>query len=623
MYPGVIVDYDDRSNISPIVSTTEVRNRPLFAALFTSDKGTEGWMRCTKDEFFSMYGKNISFTKHGQPLLQAAMTVNAGGELLCKRLVSDDANLANIGITATIVEAQVQSTDEAGNLLWATEDGGSTTDYESSTHTPVMHSATGVKYGTMTAVGVKTLADAADAIKEKITADAISDTYLLFVIADNGRGKSNKRIKITPNYALSKTLDYTQYTLSVIEGGEVIESIAFCANPNVVVGNTNLSMASMVNSNSKQIVCSRDTTGIEQFITALAAKIDSTEETLYYSDVLFGCTNRGVATNKYVIDVTGNNAKDLQYTAGHALESGTNGTFGDYPFTNQAEFVKTAKAALDGTFDTEIFNVDQHRINAFVDANYPKAVKRAIAELATFREDFMFFRDQGLNVNSMDGIIANSNEEVKNMFCSSYFQSYDIIDPYSKKQITVTIGYDLAQLLIAHWNNGSIMPTAGMKHNMVIKNAIYGTLSFAPTICPDPRGNQKETLDDMHINYASYIDNQLVIESLYTSKEEYSQWSYINNVMGIQDVIKAIRKRCPVIRYTFIDGEDLERYRADVEEVISQYRSNFNKLELSYVEDTTYSANKIFYAVLNVTYKDFVQTERFKVTALSSVEVTE
>lgn len=127
----------------------------------------------------------------------------------------------------------------------------------------------------------------------------------------------------------------------------------------------------------------------------------------------------------------------------------------------------------------------------------------------------------------------------------------------------------------------------------------------------------------MHINYASYIDNQLVIESLYTSKEEYSQWSYINNVMGIQDVIKAIRKRCPVIRYTFIDGEDLERYRADVEEVISQYRSNFNKLELSYVEDTTYSANKIFYAVLNVTYKDFVQTERFKVTALSSVEVTE
>ena len=59
MYPGVIVEYDDQSNISSLVSATEVRNRPLFAALFTSDKGTEEWTRCTKDNFFKIYGKNV------------------------------------------------------------------------------------------------------------------------------------------------------------------------------------------------------------------------------------------------------------------------------------------------------------------------------------------------------------------------------------------------------------------------------------------------------------------------------------------------------------------------------------------------------------------------------------
>ena len=127
----------------------------------------------------------------------------------------------------------------------------------------------------------------------------------------------------------------------------------------------------------------------------------------------------------------------------------------------------------------------------------------------------------------------------------------------------------------------------------------------------------------MRVNYASYIDNQLVIESLYTSQDRHTQWSYINNVMGIQDVVRAIRTRCPIIRYTFIDGEDLERYKADVEEVLAPFQSDFKQLSVEYLADATYSANKIFYATLKVVYRDFVQTEWFKITALNAVEVTE
>ena len=131
----------------------------------------------------------------------------------------------------------------------------------------------------------------------------------------------------------------------------------------------------------------------------------------------------------------------------------------------------------------------------------------------------------------------------------------------------------------------------------------------------------KELMEDIKVNYASYIDNQLVIETLYTSQEKNSQWSYVNNVMGIQDVVKAIRTRCPAIRYTFIEGEDLEKYKADVEEVIAKFSSNYLQLSLEYKQDAMYAANKIFYAVLKVVYKDFIQTEWFKVTALSTVEV--
>lgn len=610
MYPGVIIEYNDQSNITSL-PVTEVRNRPLFMALFTSDKGTEKWTRIAGEDFFKMYGKTISFTKHGQPLLQAAMTINAGAELLCKRLVASDATLANIGIVASIKDGEVQATDADGNKLYLDEDGEVTTDV---TDDPYMiENGTAISYSIMTADSVTTPAEAYNAISGKLT----SDQYLLYVICDNGRGSSKKRIRIVPNYKLSKNLDYTMYTLNVIEGSEVVESVNFSINPNLIVNNQNISLYSMINTNSTQIYCVDDASGMEAFISALAdaTGIDTTE--LYMHDPLFGCTNRGVAMDSVVVDSTIN----LQHAAGQILQSGSNGAFSTHPIKNTAEFSTQAVAALNGTFDPIIFNVDQYRLQAVIDANYPDDVKRAIEALAIFREDFMYIRDQGLGVNNLELIAENIMKETKSKFCATYPQSYDIIDPYTKKQITVTIGYSMAQLMVAHCNNGVNQPAAGFRLNMVIKDAVYGTLSFAPTICPDPIGNQKEALEDMRVNYASYIDNQLVVESMYTSQEKNTQWSYINNVMSIQEVVKAIRIRCPIIRYTFIEGEDLEKYRADVEEVIAPFRSNFKLLELEYVEDAAFSANKIFYAALKVVYKDFIQTEWFKVTALADVDV--
>ena len=612
MYPGVIVEYDDQSAINAL-PITEVRNKPLFAAVFTSDKGTEAWTRISGADFFDMYGKSISFTRHGQPLLQAAMSINAGAELICKRLVADDAALANLGIVASITatETEVQATDEDGNPLYLDADSNQTVEV---TDTPVMTTVTtnSVKYSLKSAVGAKTIEEA----QKTMAADLAEGEYLLYVIGDNGRGTSKKRIKIVPNYKLSRSLEYTLYTLSVIEGTVEEESMTFSVNPNLIVNNQNISLQSMIRTYSKQLTCVEDPAAMDEFVAALAAIIGITEEELYAYDPLFGCTNRGEALTGITVDASG---IDLQYSYGQMLQNGDNGAFGATPIKVTEEWSKQAIAALDGSFDTAIFNVDQYRIDAMVDANYPIEVKRAIETLATFREDFMYFRDQGLGKTSIDLIEEACKAEAKNMFCATYPQSYDVIDPYSKRQISVTIGYDLAQLLVAHCNNGRILPTAGMKHKMTIPSCIYGTLSFAPTICPDPEGNQKEKLEEMRVNYASYIDNQLVVESLYTSQEKYSQWSFINNVMGIQEVVKAIRMRCPAIRYTFIDGEDLENYKADVTEVIAPFSSNFKQLELEYVNDATYSANKIFYAVLKVVYKDFIQTEWFKVTALSAV----
>lgn len=615
MYPGFIAEYEDQSSISQL-TVTEVRNMPLFCAVFTSDKGTEAWTRISGKDFFKMYGDNISFKRHGQPLLQAAMSINSGAELLCKRLVAKDATLANIGIVAKITkeETQVQGTDATGALLYLDSENNQTVEV---TETPYMVSKTigKVTYSIKSAENVSDLDDAAATIRKTLG----EDEYLLYVIADNGRGASKKRIKITPNYKVSKTLEYVLYTLQVFEGNVEVESMTFSADHTLIVSGKNISLQGMISSNSTQLQCVEYPDQLDKFVNAL---IDATgdesltTETMYGYDILFGCTNRGTALSNIVIDSAGIN---LSYEYGQMLSNGSNGAFGDYPVEAVEEWSDRAIEAFDGTFDTVIFNVDQYKIDAIVDANYPEKVKRAIENLAMFREDLMYFRDQGLKVTTLSAIELNCKKEAKSMFCATYPQSYDIIDPYTKRQISVTIGYDIAIKLIQHINNGRVLPTAGMKYNMSIDNAIYGTLSFSPVICPTV--NQKEILEDLHVNYASYIDNRLVIESLYTSQEKYSQWSFINNVMGIQEVVKAVRTRCPAIRYTFYEGEDLESYKADVEEVIAAYRSNFNTLTLDYVHDATYSVNKIFYAVLKVAYKDFIQTEMVKVVALSAEEI--
>lgn len=610
MYPGFIAEFNDQSDINRL-PVTEVRNRALFGSVFTSDKGPEGWTRVVGEEFFNLYGKTISFARHGQPLLQSAMAINAGAEMLCKRLVADDAALANISLVATLSDTEVQATDADGNPLYLDDEGNQTVEV---TENPVMTTEKTVKYSIKSVEGVKTLNEAfSTALK-----DCGEGEYLLYTIADNGRGTSKKRIKIVPNYRLSKGQVYTLYNLSVLENSVEDESMTFTTNPAIIVNNQNISLGSMIRTYSTQLVCHENEAGLEAYVSALAEAAGVTYDEMYQNDILFCRTNKGDIIKGVSFDSTG---IDLSYSYGQMLANGDNGSFGSAPIQQAEVWSEQAIKAINGTYDNVIFNLDQYKLTAWVDANYPSDVKRALEFLAAFREDFMYFRDQGLGQTSLELIESERWNETHNMFCATYPQSYDIIDPYTKKQISVTIGYDLAQLLVAHCDNGCILPTAGMKHKMIISNAIYGTLSFTPTICPDPEGNQKEKMEDMRMNYASYIDNQLVLETLWTSQEKYSQWSFVSNVMGAQEIVKAIRTRCPAIRYSFIEGEDLTQYKADVEEVIAPYASNFRTLELEYIADATYSANKIFYAALNIVYKEFVQTEWFKVTALNSQEV--
>ena len=635
MYPATIVEWVDESQIvAPEIEN--VRVMPLYCTVITADKGTEEWMRLSGQDWFDMYtvGNYVDFNKHGQALLQAANSIQAGAELLCKRVCAEDAYLANVAIIATVTTTETQAQDEDGNPLYTKPDGTQTTDANDGAgtdYTPVMESNTSVAYSYQSAEGCKTQEDAIIAINESIeAADEVegSVSYPLFLICDNGRGESKKRIRIAPNYTLSRNYsNYFLYDLYIIEAGSTIDTIHFALSPDLVVNDTNMSLQYQVKSETNQITAYQFEDSLNQFLDAMVAATGMEETTAMGMDLLFGMNKRQKPMTGISVDTE--TGVDISIITGQLLLNGDNGSFGNYPLQAESYAKLVAKAYsgydldtqttltyADGPYDPRIYDVDFYKIDAILDANYPAEVKRSIEQLVTFREDCMFFRDMGTDCNTLDLIAEKDFDNLHDKFCSTYCTYYDIIDPYSKKQITVTITYSLARLLVYTFNNGRNLPIAGIKHGFIIPEAIKDTVGFYPAICPGM--NQKEEMFEMKINYATWINDELVVETLYTSQDAYTQLSFANNVLAVQEVIKQIRRRCPAIRYSFIDGDDLAKYKAEVDEIVAPYASNFRRLELTYMQDPWYTENKIFYATLAVQFRDFVQTEYFKVIALGS-----
>ena len=644
MIPGTFFQWDDQSAISaiPTEAAADVAAKPLFAAVITSDKGEENWTKLSGRDWFRMYtiGDAVDFARHGQPLLQTAMAINSGAEILCKRVVADDACLANLAVVGKMTVEQEQETDADGNpLYWTTDpETGERTKTTEVTDEPSMIDVNRVKYVLKSAQGCNTRDEVITSIRESVdldNADIEDDMqkyYLLWIIFDNGRGTSKKRFRITPNFTLSKNnQNYFIYDLDAMENNTAFTTVHFALTPDIVVNGENISLQYACNTKSDQLKAYQCPEDIRKFmdISVSCMPVGATGNP-YAMDLLFGNDKKG----KHVgWDVDTSTGADLQLDVGNLLLNGDNGSFGDVPIAAPTYAAQVAMAFAgyvangdtgsfsiltekQGCYDPIIYNVDRYRIDAIFDANYPRIVKRAIEELCEYREDCFFFRDLGTSVNTLDNILDEEYFNAKTKFAGSYCTYYDIIDPYSKKQITVTIMYDLIQKMVNQFATGRNKPIAGIQFNFVLDNALEGTVGFTPTVCPGL--NQKEELNDARVNYATYIDNQLVLETLYTSQEPYTQLSFINNILAVQQVIKEVRRRCPAIRYSFIDGDDLTTYRSKINDIIDPFRSNFKELTVSYMQDPYYTQNKIFYAALGVRFRDFEQTEYFKITALSN-----
>lgn len=614
MRPDTIFEYIDQSNITKTTET--LVTAPYYLCCSSAERGPEDIREIVGTDFYNLYGNHISFVKHGQPLVQAAHIIDNGGRLIFKRLVAEDAALANLTVIATVTKKEVEKTNAAGKPLYIDPSTNQESETDGGGWAKATKNVASIKYGVVTVPSMKTITDVVAHVQLQYKEE--TDVFPLFTVTDNGRGKSTKRFNIQPDYQLSKQNSFEFYTFNVIADAETnAEYTRFSIDPNIIYLKTSMSLTES-SKDLTQLDAYQYEEGSNKFIKAVSEATGVDEDTLKSIDILFGCDRAGKALDYISVDLTksddeAENGYDLADATGMMIMSGDNGEFGDKPFGTSA-WTKQAVKFFSGEFDDSVFNPNQVNIDAVFDANYPSEVKKAILELAEFRQDFFYFRDFGLDKYTYDQFKMAAKEFDHSKFAASYITTYDVLDPYSRKQINVTLMYSLAVKMINHFNLRRNAPCAGIQYGFTFDEAIKGTVNFCPKFTP--KVDQKTELMDLGLNYCGYINNQLVLETTNTSQDPYSQLSYINNILAVQQIIHRVREVCPINRYTFITSDDLETYKKAVNNAIMQYKENFDTLEFVYVADPFMKANKIFNASIKVSFKDFVQTEIFKIYAL-------
>lgn len=627
MHPGTTFIWDDQSQINQIVVSTPIEvDRPVFGAVFTSDKGPEEFKRAvTEDDFVAWYGTHIDFERHGQALLTADQVVREGGRLFCKRVVAEDAKLANICVVAYVDKKNIQKTDENGKALFRDNTTGEETT-SSINSTPIMVQTAEIEYRLQSVDMVSNDPSAYAQAMQSVhvhTGLGNSGVYPLFLITDIGRGVSSKRFRIYSNEAAKKPYVYASYVLQVMEETddstiETLESFVVSLNPDIRESGKNMCIDTVINTQaSKQIRARVFPAYWNEFYKNIAYIAGLDEKDTARCDLLFANDRWGKQLQN--VSITGTSIA-FDDVSGISLLNGSNGQFGDSPMANEDYYYQQVQKVWNGTCEDgdTIYDVDNSRIDVIFDCNYPDFIKRSIEELVSFRQDCNFFEDMGTDVSSYEAVVdavENLPDSTRTKFVGVYANYWDILDPYSGKQITVTSTYNLAIRFVDHYINGVNRPFCGQAYNIIFDEVIDGTINFTPKITPK-NGDQKQFFDDNRINYATYYDGVLTMDSEYTAQNAYTQLSWINNVLMVEYIIRQIRRTCPINRYKFLDGEDLEQYKAAVEAVIANYSSNFKSITIDYVQDDNYDRNKIFYAVIQVSFRDFVQAEIFKIEAI-------
>ena len=205
------------------------------------------------------------------------------------------------------------------------------------------------------------------------------------------------------------------------------------------------------------------------------------------------------------------------------------------------------------------------------------SVKVAIANLVETRQDCIPIFDIGADLDTKDDVLEYGLQVLQYTGGSDTWRSDiecywgKIHDPKNKKIIPVSATYFLASHLPTHWN------AYGDKH-VPFAGATYGTLNgfipgtLYPVLDEDLDATLMQTMNDYRLNYAQLTVNQDVIRgSQYTTQENLSALSELNNAFIVLDIKRDCEKICAAYGYNFFDEADITRFNRDCENLVAKY----------------------------------------------------
>ncbi len=537
---------------------------------FLSSKGENGVMKTFNNvqSFRKEFGKP-RFREHGQAIYNIVNWLENGGTVQCMRVTAADASYANILILVKVKKTEdAPVLDELGTALYKTPTGEIVT--EADGNTPYTHDQAIIKIQTKTITNVTDKVNFETLLSSEYSGELDVDgfkTYPLFVVCDKGAGKSGNSTFFRINRSILNDTE-TSYPNYSVESLENIDGVA------IVDRSTNVALyPDAVNAYNEtdfieDIVKNRfskvnlyfDDIHYTALCTDLQSCIDDIE--LQEIDPLFAI-DKATGTGYEFVTVDEDSVM-LNGVTGVALVSGSDGAFDITSATRDTAISTRLIAAYTGEIDASILNSRNYPANIMLDANFDLDTKLAMVTCKSKRgSDLQVILDAGIisSVTSAktwrDTSATFSDYEVK-----LYPQHLVVVDPYTSKDIKVTMTYLLARAIPTHDNlYGTHRPLA--EKYSVMYGHKKGTL--LPVLITE---DEKEELYIKQLNYCEETGESIVINTDITAQKKSSDLSNGNNVRVLLEMKRALRALIPNWRYEFMSENDLERFNREANELI-------------------------------------------------------
>ena len=618
VYPHQAVYINDNTEVSKTYSSSSSDVTALLC-VFASPKGRDNkviTINTGSQGFVNEFGIG-PFSLYGQPLLNAYNAAMSGAcTLHCMRVTPDDASYSNV----TLVAKYKVDSDTLKIMYYAKSSDTELTNLDDLD----------------TCCTVSSTAD-----EEGFTA------VKLMTIACQGKGVygKNLRFRITSDRTSDKENDYKNYFFGVYDNSNGLiqkEQFNVVFNTDAMYSGVSLFADDVINdslagSSLLKIACFD--AGFKALYDAYKQVNADCTLTCAEFDPFFGLdknTRQALPKLEIISDAdaspagTGEVAIAVSSTEGVALLGGSDGALA-------AEADATARTtalnnlylnAFNGTIDPQIKSKNRFPTTFIMDANYSKDVKLAIANLAIKRGDCMAMLDCGTGITTKAAIKTyveeNFGSAIDNRLVTIEPYCMKVRDPYSYKAITVTSTYWLAGRYPAHiaeWN-GKHRPLAGNTFGIIdgyVRDSVY------PVFDEDLDSDTMDELAEMHVNFAKYNANQVVVRAMQDTKQSrQTNLSEQNNTLILLDIKRDCERLCASYEYDFSEPTDIARFNADVEVIASKYRdAQVRSIDAYFDKSDWESERNILHLYVTLVHKDLVRVTIIEIDVNRASSTTE